>query len=84
VRLDVPFDSAPEPVKSGGQIESASLNELASAIRKLPPRFREVLMLCGVEGFDYEEAAKILRVPVGTIRSRLSRARALLKEWAPQ
>ena len=84
VRLDVPFDNAPEPVKSGGQIESASLNELAGAIRKLPPRFREVLMLCGVEGFDYEEAAKILRVPVGTIRSRLSRARALLKEWAPQ
>lgn len=84
VRADVSLESAPEPVKSGGQIESASLSELAAAIRKLPPRFREVLMLCGVEGFDYEEAAAILGVPVGTIRSRLSRARALLKEWSPQ
>jgi RNA polymerase sigma-70 factor (ECF subfamily) len=84
VRLDVSLDSAPEPVKSGGQIESASLSELATAIRKLPPRFREVLMLCGVEGFDYEEAATVLGVPVGTVRSRLSRARAMLKEWAPQ
>ena len=84
VRHDISLDHAPEPVKSGGQIESASLGELAAAIRKLPPRFREVLMLCGVEGFDYEEAATILGVQVGTVRSRLSRARALLKEWAPQ
>ena len=84
VRHDISLDSAPEPVRSGGQLESASLNELASAIRKLPPRFREVLMLCGVEGFDYEEAATILGVPVGTVRSRLSRARAMLKDWAPQ
>jgi RNA polymerase sigma-70 factor (ECF subfamily) len=84
VRHDISLDSAPEPVKSGGQIESTSLAELAAAIRKLPPRFREVLMLCGVEGFDYEEAATILGVPVGTVRSRLSRARAMLKEWAPQ
>ena len=83
VRHEVPVENAPEPVKSGGQLETASLAELASAIRKLPPRFREVLMLCGVEGFDYEEAANILGVPVGTIRSRLSRARAMLKEWAP-
>ena len=83
VRLEVPVENAPEPVKSGGQLETASLAELAGAIRKLPPRFREVLMLCGVEGFDYEEAANILGVPVGTIRSRLSRARAMLKEWAP-
>jgi RNA polymerase sigma-70 factor (ECF subfamily) len=84
VRLEVPVDQAPEPVRSGGQLESASLSELARAIRKLPPRFREVLMLCGVEGFDYEEAATILGVPVGTVRSRLSRARAMLKEWSPQ
>ena len=84
VRHDIPLDSVPEQVRSGGQIESTSLGELAAAIRKLPPRFREVLMLCGVEGFDYEEAATILGIPVGTVRSRLSRARAMLKDWAPQ
>lgn len=84
VRHEVPVETAPEPVRTGGQFETASLNELAAAIRKLPPRFREVLMLCGVEGFDYEEAASILGVPVGTIRSRLSRARAMLKEWSSE
>ncbi|HEY7609675.1 MAG TPA: sigma-70 family RNA polymerase sigma factor [Alphaproteobacteria bacterium] len=84
VRLEVPLASAPEPVKSGGQLETASLAELAAAIRKMPPRFREVLLLCGVEGFDYEEAAAVLGVPVGTVRSRLSRARAMLKEWSPE
>ena len=84
VRHEIPIENAPEPVRSGGQFESASLSELAAAIRKLPPRFREVLMLCGVEGFDYEEAAAILGVPVGTVRSRLSRARGMLKEWSTE
>jgi RNA polymerase sigma-70 factor, ECF subfamily len=51
---------------------------LADAIDTLPPSFRQVLMLCGVEGFLYEEAARVLDVPVGTVRSRLFRARGLL------
>jgi RNA polymerase sigma-70 factor (ECF subfamily) len=84
VRHDMNPDDAPEPSEKGGQFESAALAELAVAIRRLPPRFREVLMLCGVEGFDYEEAAAVLGVPVGTIRSRLSRARAMLKEWSSE
>jgi RNA polymerase sigma-70 factor (ECF subfamily) len=84
VRHEVDVDDAPEPAEKGGQYETAALAELADAIRHLPPRFREVLMLCGVEGFDYEEAAAVLGVPVGTIRSRLSRARAMLKEWASE
>jgi RNA polymerase sigma-70 factor (ECF subfamily) len=84
IGTDVPLEHVPEPVQKGGQYESAQLAELAVAIRKLPPRFREVLLLCGVEGFDYEEAARILHVPVGTIRSRLSRARGMLKEWSSE
>jgi len=84
VRHDIDADGVPEPSQKGGQFESATLAELAGAIRRLPPRFREVLMLCGVEGFDYEEAAAVLGVPVGTIRSRLSRARAMLKEWSSE
>ena len=84
VRHDLDPDSVPEAGQKGGQFESAALAELAVAVRRLPPRFREVLMLCGVEGFDYEEAASVLGVPVGTIRSRLSRARAMLKEWSSE
>jgi len=54
------------------------LSTLAEAIDTLPPSFKQVLLLCGVEGFLYEEAAMILDVPVGTVRSRLFRARHLL------
>jgi RNA polymerase sigma-70 factor (ECF subfamily) len=56
------------------------LTTLAEAIDILPPSFRQVLLLCGVEGFLYEEAATVLHVPVGTIRSRLFRARNLLSK----
>lgn len=50
------------------------------ALSNLNPKFREVLVICGLEGKSYEEAAKILVLPIGTIRSRLNRARLLLKE----
>ena len=46
----------------------------------LPVDFRTVIILCDVEGFTYEEMAKILDIPIGTVRSRLHRARMLLKE----
>jgi RNA polymerase sigma-70 factor, ECF subfamily len=54
------------------------LATLADTIDTLPPSFKQVLLLCGVEGFLYEEAAMVLDVPVGTVRSRLFRARNLL------
>jgi len=42
--------------------------------------FRTVIILADLEGFTYEEMAKILDIPIGTVRSRLHRARNLLKE----
>ena len=48
-------------------------------IERLPAEQREVVALCGVLGYDYAAAAEILDVPVGTIRSRLHRARAALE-----
>jgi DNA-directed RNA polymerase specialized sigma24 family protein len=42
--------------------------------------FRIAIILCDIEGFTYEEMAKILDIPIGTVRSRLHRARGLLKE----
>lgn len=53
---------------------------IAVAIDGLAPAFRAVVMLVDVDGASYEEAAGILDVPVGTIRSRLFRARRLLQE----
>lgn len=50
----------------------------ADLVRRLPLPQREALVLCTVLGYDYEEAAALLDVPVGTIRSRVSRARATL------
>ena len=48
------------------------------AVLELPPEFREAVVLCLLEEMSYEEAAKLLECPVGTIRSRLHRGRALL------
>lgn len=52
--------------------------ELRRAIGTLPPRYREVLVLCDLEGRTYEEAASALECATGTVRSRLHRARQLL------
>jgi len=52
--------------------------QVRSAVLALPPEFRETVVLCELEELSYEEAAKILECPVGTVRSRLHRGRALL------
>jgi RNA polymerase sigma-70 factor (ECF subfamily) len=49
-----------------------------SAVLSLPPEFRETVVLCELEEMSYEEAARLLDCPVGTVRSRLHRGRALL------
>ena len=54
------------------------LDALDEAIAELPSPFREVLVLCDLEEANYDVAAGLLECPVGTIRSRLSRARAML------
>jgi len=55
-------------------------DEVTMAINALPIDFRTVVLLCDVESFTYEEIAKIIDVPIGTVRSRLFRARNMLKE----
>lgn len=55
-------------------------DEVAMALNSLPVDFRTVIILCDIEGFTYEEMAKILDIPIGTVRSRLHRARNLLKD----
>ncbi len=55
-------------------------DEISNALNSLDVDFRTVIILCDLEGFKYEEMAKILDIPIGTVRSRLHRARQLLKE----
>src|SRR5436190_6374247 len=69
---------APVPVE-GNAIPSVELKELEHAIAKLPIEQRQAVLLVGLEGMPYEEVASILNVPIGTVRSRLSRGRDLLR-----
>ncbi len=55
-------------------------DEITNALNALDVDFRTVIILCDLEGFTYEEMAKILDIPIGTVRSRLHRARNLLKD----
>ena len=61
-----------------GQEEPLHLSDLHRALLTLPPERREALLLVGAGGFSYEEAANICRCAVGTIKSRVGRARAAL------
>lgn len=53
-------------------------DELSEAISSLPEDFRTVVILCDIEGYTYDEIADFVDVPVGTVRSRLHRARKML------
>ena len=57
---------------------SVTLDQVARAMKQLPASMREVLALVAVEGLSYREAATVLDVPIGTVMSRLARARAEL------
>jgi len=62
------------------QFESSELeNALQKSISSLPPMYRTVLVLVDVEGLSYEEAAMTARIPIGTVKSRLARARSQMR-----
>lgn len=58
----------------------AFVDEILRELDNLPEEFRMAVALCDIEQFSYEEAAKTLSIPVGTVRSRLFRGRRLLRE----
>nr|WP_210308603.1 sigma-70 family RNA polymerase sigma factor [Prosthecomicrobium pneumaticum] len=68
------------PVSEATQEWSLRGQELKEAIDRLPPHYREVLVLIGVLGVSYEEAAAICGCAIGTVKSRLNRGRAHLLE----
>ena len=68
--------ASPEPALS----EHITDEEILAALDEIPHDFRAVALLVDVEEFSYKEAATILNVPIGTVMSRLSRSRKLLRE----
>ena len=60
-------------------LEQAGQQQVQAALEKVPATFREVLLLCDVEEMSYQEIAETLAVPVGTVMSRLYRARRALR-----
>lgn len=67
-----------EPDVLDGLIRDETTAALYAALHDLPDRYRDAVVLCDLEERSYEDAARIMGCPVGTVRSRLHRARALL------
>jgi RNA polymerase sigma-70 factor (ECF subfamily) len=59
---------------------SETVEQVRKAVLSLPERYREVVVLCDMEEMSYAEAAEIMGCAIGTVRSRLHRARAMLIE----
>lgn len=60
--------------------QTQTMRLLQDSLEELPESMRSILLLVGLDNLSYEEAAALLSVPIGTVRSRLSRARAALRE----
>ena len=77
-------DAQLESASSGSALDdlahSESVESLRAAVLALPPHYREVIVLCEMEEMSYEGAAAAIGCAVGTVRSRLHRARAILHE----
>ena len=74
---DLVFELSPgtEPVP-----ETLTDREVINALNALPEHYRSVVLLADVHEFDYKEVAEILQIPIGTVMSRLSRARTRLRQ----
>lgn len=88
---DIPYDDEMHSMESskGYAADARAIGEsergnLASALETLPPEFREVLVLREIEDFSYREIARVTGVPIGTVMSRLARARERLRRVLKQ
>src|SRR5690606_36787520 len=73
------IDSGESPDEYVERMELSSYIELG--IRNLPPDQRVVMVLCDIHGYSYEEIAEITGDPMGTVKSRISRARTKLRDY---
>ncbi len=67
-----------EPTHAAAE-DAAATHDLLSALKQLTPEQREIILLTGLEQLSYEETAHVLGLPIGTVMSRLSRARERLR-----
>lgn len=72
-------EEMPELSQPARESDGLMLRDLDAAIRRLPPDQREVLLLVALEDMSYDEAAGTLGIPIGTVMSRLARAREKLR-----
>lgn len=77
---EVDLDAAPEPAAAGTPETDLVRRDIVTAMQELPPEQRAAIALTAVQGLSYDEAAAALDIPVGTLRSRLSRGRERLRE----
>lgn len=75
LRVD-PAGSNPEAMLSGQGMEG----EVEKALAGIPDEFREAILLVDVEELNYQEVSEVLNIPIGTVKSRVSRGRALLRD----
>jgi RNA polymerase sigma-70 factor (ECF subfamily) len=72
---DADGDYAGSVMTPGGQESQLDMADLRIALQQLPDDQREAVVLVGASGFSYQEVAEICHVPVGTVKSRVNRAR---------
>ena len=86
VKMTLPLDREEDAVARPSDTPEAVLlaradqQMLQSALERLPVQFREAILLCDVEEMSYQEIAEIIGIPIGTVMSRLSRARKSMRE----
>lgn len=73
-------DAAGQLITLPNQEHRATLSKVAAALQKLPPNQREALILVGAQGLTYEAAAEVMGCQTGTVKSRVSRSRAMLSD----
>jgi RNA polymerase sigma-70 factor (ECF subfamily) len=77
---DRPAEPAVTETPESVLLSRAEIETIQNALEKLPVKFREIILLCDLEEMSYQEIGQTLGIPIGTVMSRLSRARKAMRE----
>ena len=80
---EIQVEILPEVPVPPMQENNLNTKEMIGILKKLPHHQREILILCEVQDMKYKDAAEQLNIPIGTVRSRMSRAKSTLKKRSP-